>query len=214
MSNVKHPLLACDGWPFFLGGIFFLLFALGFNQLWLSILCVIYLSACFILFRDPYRQIPSLPLAVVSPVDGVIENISRIEEGLLLRSATVVRIRVIHSGAYTTRSPTEGKIMSLSDAEAGSRMIETGGLWIRTDEGEDVVMQMKSSGVYNLYPAIADVRYGERVGQGQRVGLNRLTQYTLLYLPENTKLSVVVGQNVYAATTVLAEYYRERDEEE
>ena len=68
--------------------------------------------------------------------------------------------------------------------------------------------------MYAMYPAIAVVRYGERVGQGERIGLNRLTQTTELYLPENTKLDVIIGQKVYAASTVLAEYYRERNEEE
>lgn len=214
MSNVKQPILASDGWPFFFGGVFVLAITIHYSQWWLLILCVPYFVACFLLFRDPYREVPSIPLAIVSPVDGIITDIQTVEKGLLLRSAKVLTISLIKSGAYTTRSPTEGKVMSLSDAEAGSRLVETSGLWIRTDEGDDVVMLLKSSGMYDMYSAVAHVRYGERVGQGERIGLNRLAQTAQLYLPENTEIDVTVGQKVYAANTVLAEYYREPTEEE
>lgn len=214
MYELKHKILASDGWPFIISGLVVFIVALKFSFWFLALLCLIYFVAAFFLFRDPHRDIPSLPLAVVSPVDGIIKDIRHVEEGLLKRASAIITIDIHKSGAYTTRSPTEGKIMSLSDAEAGSRLIETAGLWIRTDENEDVVMLMKSSGISSLYPAKAHVGYGERIGQGERVGLNRLTQISELYLPDNARIVVEIGEKVLAGTTVLAKYYREGSEEE
>ena len=125
---------------------------------------------------------------------------------MLKREALYLRIKLNKSGAYTTRSPTEGKIMSLNDAESGSRLVETHGLWVRTDENDDVVMLLRGSGYKSLYPAVADISYGERVGQGDRIGLNRLADYAELYLAADVKLLVGLGDKVNAASSVLAEY--------
>jgi len=206
MAKTKHPVLARDGWPFFFGGLLVLLFALKYEQWWLVILCGLYFISAFLLFRDPHREVPSIPLAVVSPVDGEVQIIECLQQGLLKRESLYVRIGLHKTGAYTTRSPTEGKIMSLSDAEAGSRQVESHGLWVRTDEDDDVVMLMRGSGYKSLYPAVADIHYGERVGQGDRIGLNRLADYVELYLPANVDLLVKLGDKVYAAASVLAEY--------
>ena len=217
MAETKHPILASDGWPFFIGGFIVLLFAIKYRQWWLVALCVIYFITAFLLFRDPHREIPSLPLAVVSPVDGTITVIECLHEGLLNREALYLKIKLNKCGAYTTRSPTEGKIMSLSDAESGSRLVESHGLWLRTDENDDVVMLLRGSGYKSLYPATADLRYGERVGLGDRIGLNRLAEFVELYLPANVKLAVALGDKVLAASSVLAEYQHqplETDESE
>jgi len=214
MAQTKHPLLARDGWPFILGGLLVFLVAFKYQLGWLMFSCAIYFLAAYLLFRDPYRAVPSLPLAVVSPVDGKIEILECLQEGLLKRETIYMKIRLDKTGAYTTRSPTEGKIMSMSDAESGSRLVETHGLWVRTDEGDDVVMLMRGSGYKSLYPAVADIRYGERVGQGDRIGLNRLADYVEMYLPANAKLTVDLGDKVFAASSVLAEYYRSPEEPE
>ena len=217
MAESKHPILASDGWPFFFGGLVVFIFALKYRQWWLVALCGIYFLAAFLLFRDPHRELTTLPLAVVSPVDGTVTVVQFLHQGLLNREALYIKIKLNKCGAYTTRSPTEGKIMSLSDAESGSRLVESHGLWIRTDENDDVVMLLRGSGFKSLYPAIADISYGERVGLGERIGLNRLADSLELYLPANVKLEVALGDKVLAASTVLAEYQHqliETDESE
>ena len=206
MAETKHPMIASDGWPFFFAGLIVLLVAFKFQEWFIVALCGVYFLAAFLLFRDPHREIPSSPFAVVSPVDGIIEVIECLQEGLLRREALFLKIKLNKSGAYTTRSPTEGKIMSLSDAESGSRLVESHGLWVRTDENDDVVMLLRGSGYKSLYPAVADISYGERIGQGDRIGLNRLADYAELYLPADVKLLVGLGDKVYAASSVLAEY--------
>ncbi|MBT8142727.1 MAG: hypothetical protein HKN88_01605 [Gammaproteobacteria bacterium] len=214
MADVKHPILASDGWPFFLGGLFVFLVGFKYGLTWLMLLCLVYFIAGFLLFRDPYRTIPAIPYAVVSPVDGRVMAISVLKEGLLERRAIKLTIRIYKSGAYTTRSPCEGKILSLSDVDLGSRRVDTRGLWIRTDEMDDVVMQMRGEGVAKWYPAVCHVRFGERIGQGERVGLNRLASNCVLYLPETIKLDIAIGQRVKAGSSILAEFDHGQFEEE
>lgn len=214
MSDIKHPMLASDGWPFLIAGLLVFILALNALWWWLAIICLFYLVGIIVLFRDPFREVPSLPLAVVSPVDGIVTEIQKVEQGLLRRAATRITIKIYKRGAYTTRSPTEGKILSLADDEAGSRMIETNGLWIRTDENDDIVMLMQGTGYADFYPAVASVRLGERIGQGERVGLNRFARTCVLYLPDNALLDIAVGQKVLSGSTVLAEYDHGQNEEE
>lgn len=213
MAAIKHPILASDGWPFMLSGLAVLVLSLKLHWWWLSVLCLVYLALAFILFRDPHREIPSRPLAVVSPVDGMVTDIRVVEKGLLNRTSKVVSIKIYKSGAYTTRSPTEGKILSLTDDEAGSRLVETAGLWVRSDENDDIVILLKYSGLSSLYPPVAHVSYGERIGQGQRTGMNRLAQVAELYLPADIVMQVGVGDKVLAGSSVLAEFYRVSEEE-
>lgn len=206
MTEVRHPLVAPEGWKFIFIGIIALLFSIRYGWVIFGLLCTIYLFGAYVLFRDPYREIPALPLAVLSPVDGQILELKTLNEGMLKRKTRYIKILIHKSGAYTTRSPTEGKVMSLSDAASGSNVIETGGLWVRTDENDDVVLRMTGAGPLDIYPPIAEIRYGERIGQGERIGVNRLARMAELYLPMNITLEVNLGDKVYAAKSVLAQY--------
>src|SRR5437868_15515858 len=87
-----HPLLAREGWPF---AAIALLAALGVGYLlgwWWSI--PLWLVAVFVLqfFRDPPRDVPDAPRAVVSPADGRIVDISRSRDPCLELDALQVRL--------------------------------------------------------------------------------------------------------------------------
>ena len=69
-SNYPHPILAKEGWPFIGIAVFlalFIHFLGGFGWAW-----PFYIIAIFVVqfFRDPARDIPSAPNAVLSPADG------------------------------------------------------------------------------------------------------------------------------------------------
>jgi phosphatidylserine decarboxylase len=79
---------------------------------------------------------------------------------------------------------------------------EASGLWLRTDEDDDVVLQFHGHR-FGLAPR-AFLRYGERVGQGQRCAYLRLTRFAEVQLPINGRVLVVTGQRVSAGSDVLA----------
>jgi len=156
-----------------------------------------------LVFRDPRREIPAVPLGVVSPVDGTVVGIGLTDKGVLNGEAHKIIIRINSLGTYTARCPVEGKIMdfrvelSQSVAPGGAR-----GLWVRTDEEDDVVLQFHGHR-FGLAPQ-AFLGYGERVGQGQRCAYLRLTRFAEVQLPINGRVLVSEGQRVSAGSDVLA----------
>lgn len=158
----------------------------------------------FFLFRDPGRDVPSLPLAIVSPVDGRVTEVVRHREGVLPGEWTKIVVSTNHLGAYTVRSPIEGTICDLRDrVPSGDRGKRLSGLWVRSEEQDDVVLLFP--GRHPRFGPKAFVRYGERVGQGQRFAYLRLASRAEIYLPVTASVSVGVGDRVLAGSGVLAE---------
>jgi phosphatidylserine decarboxylase len=155
-----------------------------------------------LIFRDPRRGIPASPLGVVSPVDGQVIDVDLADKGVLQGEAHRVHIRIDSFGTYTARAPVEGKIMDLRSVN-GDKVVDyrTNALWIQTDEGDDVVLQFRGHR-FGLAPQ-SFIRFGERVGQGQRCAYLRLTRFAELHLPIESKILVKPGQVVVAGTDLI-----------
>src|SRR5690606_2865103 len=157
----------------------------------------------YLVFRDPWREVASAPLGVVSPVDGKVAGLSAGDDAVdESKEAGVQRIviRVASLGTYTARSPVEGKITDCGvtpEPPDGAP-----GLWLLTDEGENVVLRFRGNR-FGIAPR-ASLTYGERVGQGQRCAYLRLTKFAEIELPPGSRFLVPKGQRVVAATDLLA----------
>ena len=150
-----------------------------------------------------------LPLAALSPVDGRVLDVGRCRSGLLDRESMRIIIKVNPMGAYTVRAPLEGKILDPRDnAKEGSRMTGRAGLWIRGDEGDDVVVTFSGGGWLGVPKAFR--RYGERIGHGHRCAFLRLARRCELYLPADVLVRVEPGDTVVASVTELAEFRHDR----
>lgn len=180
----------------------FLMFVAGvvlivyFNP-WYAILPSTVLVFMFLLFRDPMRFGPSVALGVVSPVDGEVVAVDTTDKCVVQGDAHRVRIRINSLGSYTARSPIEGKVMNLhSGTEGVGPDCPANALWVKTDEGNDVVLQFHG---YRLGLAPRSfIRYGERIGQGHRCAYLRLAQFAEVYLPIDGKVNVEPGQRLVA----------------
>jgi phosphatidylserine decarboxylase len=199
----RNPFVASEGIPYvllsgaaFVGCWHFLGFVSGIGPLAVGIYF-------YLIFRDPIRPVPAVPLGVVSPVDGHVVAIGRASKADQGNDGHRIIIRVNSLGTYTARCPVEGKIMDLSSAVAeGRRLLDTNGLWVRTDEGDDVILQF-SGHRFGLAPR-AFLQYGERIGQGQRCAYLRLTRLAEVELPLGARILVEEGQRVVAGSDVLA----------
>lgn len=156
----------------------------------------------YLVFRDPKRTIPASPLGVVSPVDGRITEIDLVDRGVLQGEAHRIFIEIDMLGTYTARSPVEGNIKDLNTL-AGDKVVDyrTNALWVQSDEGDDVVLQFRGYRL-GLVPK-AFVRYGERLGQGQRCAYLRLTKVAEVHLPIESKILVEAGQRVTAGLDLI-----------
>ncbi len=156
-----------------------------------------------LLFRDPPRAVPAQPLAVVAPVDGRVILIEPTDRGPLEGEALRITVRVNHAGAYSVRSPTEGKVLNLRDnVRAGSRLTGRSGLWVRTDEDDDVLLIMR--GFSRLAMPATFVGFGERLGQGQRFAFIRLATHADIYVDLASRVAVKPGDHVLSGSSVLA----------
>ena len=156
-----------------------------------------------LVFRDPRRRIPASPLGVVSPVDGEVISIGPADSGVSDGQADRIMIRIDSFGAYTARSPAEGTIMDLSSVKSSTGApLGQRGLWVRTDEKQDILLQFHGYR-FGLVPR-AFLGYGERVGQGQRCAYLRLATLAEVQVPLDSRALVTVGQRVQAGTDLLA----------
>lgn len=200
MARSRYPIIARQGWlpiavSLCVAGLVW--YSLG--LVWaLPLLALAALIAW--LFRDPYRQIPSTPLGVVSPADGVVESVDPVHDPFLKRDAIRVVLAMRGGDVYTTRSPVEGKVMDMlqagEDAEGASH-----GVWIKTDEDDDIVIVMGRGRLGNVPRCF--VQCGERVGQGQRCGFINFGSRLEVYLPVNSRIDIKPGSRIQAGTDLL-----------
>ncbi len=203
MKGRRNPFVAREGIPFLGAAFIGVCVALQSSGIYAAIPPAILFVYFFLVFRDPRRNIPAIPLGVVSPVDGTVVEIGLTDKSLLNGEVHKIIIRVDSFGTYTARCPVEGKIMDLrGDQPRSSGPREASGLWLRTDEDDDVVLQFHGHR-FGLAPR-AFLRYGERVGQGQRCAYLRLTRFAEVQLPINGRVLVATGQRVSAGSDVLA----------
>ncbi len=202
MRGRRYPLVAREGIPILLLAIV-ITGLCSYYEIWIVAIPAAILSvALYFLFRDPYRLVPAHPLAAVSPVDGVVAEVTVTNDSVNGSPAHKIIIRVDVRGTYTARSPVEGSVLDPARSTRGAdRTAGHPGLWIRTDEGDDVLLRFFGYR-FGLVPR-AFPRYGERVGQGQRCAYLRLTRFAEVHLPLNSQIQVTSGQRLRAGTDML-----------
>lgn len=179
-----------------LAGVLVLHF-IGFLQslvFWVLVLLVL------VLFRDPERDIPSQPLAIVSPADGKVTSISTVYDPYLLRQSVRISIQMPPYGVFTTRSPIEGKVLEPPNFPEDNNIPH--GVWLQSDEGDDVVMVMTRGPLKN--DPRCYIRFGERVGQGKRCGFVHLGGRVEVYLPEGSRPVIAEGDTVHSGSDIIA----------
>lgn len=168
----------------------------------------VFLILCFI-FRDPRREVPSSPLAVVAPASGRLKELGKETDPWLKRPAMKYRIIMSLWDVHSLRSPTEGKVMNewvTTDAEDGNRRQYA--CHIHTDEGDDVVLSVRPGKAALMAGIIA--RRGERVGQGQPLGFLFFTGVIEVYLPENSKTQIDPGVRIKSGSDILGQFVHGR----
>lgn len=201
MSANRYPLIAREGWWSILlvvvvGGLVWKLAGLVWSiPMWLLAVFIL------VLFRDPEREVPATPLGVVSACDGVVRSVETVHDHYLDREAIRVSVAMSHYGVYSTRSPVEGRIVDMVQARVEGESLPHG-VWLKTDEGDDLVVAMYRGPLHNSPRCY--VRYGDRVGQGQRCGFIHLGSMVETYLPTNCRVMVKEDDQVRAGTDLIA----------
>lgn len=202
MNGSRRPRVAAEGIPFIVGTAAVTAAAWFIGGPLAAVLPFASLLWTLVVFHDPVQDVPAAPHDVLSPVDGTVEAVGVIDGGLPDGPARRILIRTNVFGTYTARAPVEAKIMDLhGDHRRPLAATRDAGLWLRTDEGVDVVLQF--SGHRFGFSPRSLVRYGERLGQGQPCAYLRLTRYAEVCLPMDSRILVTARQRVAAGLDTL-----------
>lgn len=200
MASSRQRLISARGWRL-LGPVLLLaVVAMLGRGLSFGVPVLLLASLIALYYRDPRREIPSTPLGIVSPADGRMKEAGPAQDAFLGRPAVHIIIRPYWLGAYSLYSPVEGKVMELMRnddlAESGA------GFFLRTDEGDDVVMVLRSFSQFSLRRLYLPV--GDRLGQGKPFASSRFISRIDIYLPAGSRLNGEPGRRVTGARDVIA----------
>jgi phosphatidylserine decarboxylase len=205
-----HPVIAREGWPFLAIGVLLSVLITYFFAWW-SI--PFWLLTLFVLqfFRDPPREVPDDPRAVVSPADGRIVEVSRAQDPFLHREALKVSVFMNVFDVHSNRSPVDGVVKErwyFSGAfvnaalDKASLQNERNALWIRRTDGRDVTCVQVAGLIARRI--LCYVEAGAQLARGQRFGFIRFGSRVDVYLPLDAEMKAAIGEKVYAAESVLA----------
>ncbi len=165
-------------------------------------------------FRDPRRRVPAAPPgAMLSPADGKVVAVDRVEVPPVGGPAVVIRIFLSIFDVHVNRAPCAGRVVGLeyrrgrfhdarshhSTAENECNLIS-----LQTSGGEVVGIRQIAGKIARRI--VCDLRVGEHLEQGRRFGMIKFGSGTELILPrpDEVEVHVRVGDRVAAGLTTLA----------
>ena len=210
MNNYPHPIIAREGWPFLAVAVIVAITATLWCAAWSIPLWII---AVFILqfFRDPPREIPQNPDAILSPADGRIVAVERTLDPYAQREAIKISVFMNVFNVHSNRIPVDGTVQSIqyfagsfvnADLSKASLENERNALLIKTANGHDVTCVQVAGLIARRI--LCYVNAGEAVLRGQRYGFIRFGSRVDVYLPLTASVKVAIGDKVSATSTILA----------
>jgi phosphatidylserine decarboxylase len=206
------------GYPFILGGLAVAVLGLF---LWVPLawLGVLFTLFCLYFFRDPERVLPPRADVFVAPADGLVVSIEQAipPAELGLSSEPRIRVAIFLSvlDVHVNRAPIAGTVqkiayhpglfLSAADDKASDDN-ERNSLLLRLPTGEDVVVVQIAGLIARRI--LCEVREGQILTTGERLGIIRFGSRTDLYLPEGCTPLISIGQRMIGGETVIAELPR------
>ena len=206
-----HPVIAREGWPFLGIAVAAAVLAGVFAGWWWSL--PLWLAALFVLqfFRDPPREVPDEPRAVVSPADGRIVAVEKARDPWLERDALKISVFMNVFNVHSNRAPVDGEVRQVwyhagrffnAALDKASVENERNALWFRTRSGADVTCVQVAGLIARRI--LCYVRTGAELHRGERFGFIRFGSRVDVYLPLGAQPVAAIGDKVYAAESVLA----------
>lgn len=206
------------GYPFIMGGLAAALVGLFvWSPLaWAGVLVTLF---CLYFFRDPERVPPPRAGVFVAPADGLVVSIAQAvpPAELGLSTAPLTRIAIFLSvlDVHVNRAPIAGTVqkiayhpglfLSAADDKASDEN-ERNSLLLRLPTGEDVVVVQIAGLIARRI--LCEVREGQALATGERIGIIRFGSRTDLYLPEGCTPLIAAGQRMIGGETAIAELPR------
>ena len=159
-------------------------------------------------FRDPERETPAIPGAVLSPADGQVMSVDELDDpfvGPSVRVATFLSPLDVHvnrapiAGLVVAVTYSRGRFLAAYQAEAGQAN-ERCVVNLQGDSIRVTVVQIAGAVARRI---VCRVGPGDKLSAGERFGMIRFGSRTDCYMPRNTTVHVSEGDRVIGAETVL-----------
>lgn len=163
---------------------------------------------CVWFFRDPEREIPNVPGAIVSPGDGKVTDISSINSGGFQRTRISIFLNVFN--VHVNRSPIGGTI---SDVRYQHGKFVNAMAANSAEENEQNIVTVEGEGRTVIFKQIAgliarrivfNLKAGDKVARGQRVGLIKFGSRVDVLFDPDAAIHVKLGDHVQGGKSVLA----------
>ena len=191
--------------------LFFLALVSWFFTAWFSLLFLVLILYTLFFFRDPDRNIPADRNAVLAAADGIVKDISEVEETEVLKTK-MRRVGIFLSifDVHTNRAPIDGRIIYRQhheglclDARSPDCSEKNEAMtWAFENPRVTLVVRQLAGAIARRIVAWADV--GDELAKGERFGMIRFGSRTEVYLPLAATVFVKVGDHVAGGSTIIA----------
>lgn len=191
--------------------------AVSFGPAWLG---YIFYPALLILcglilyfFRDPKRSSPDDDNLVLSPADGRVVLIQKVEESEYMKGpATQISIFLSPLDVHVNRVPVSGDLeyvkyypgkYLMAWEDHASEMNERAHFGVKHASGVKILFKQITG--FMARRIVYHLTAGEQVKNGQRFGIMKFGSRMDVLLPENIKIRVKKGDRTVAGESILAE---------
>lgn len=165
-------------------------------------------------FRDPNRIIPDNSQAILSAADGkVVQIVEEFEPNFFQQQVRRVSIFLSVFNVHVNRIPLSGQVEYIkyipgkflaAFKEKASQENEQTEIGITADSGYRV-MYKQIAGII-ARRIVCDLKEGQLVKAGARMGMIRYGSRVDIFFPLNAKVLVDIGQKVYGGETIIATF--------
>ncbi|MCG8585807.1 MAG: phosphatidylserine decarboxylase [Pirellulales bacterium] len=169
-------------------------------------------------FRDPNRQTPTDPNLLISPADGKVVEITRLEHSEFI-DGPAVRIGIFLSlfNVHINRAPSRSRVIEMRyspglflNAMNPESAIRNENMWIGLEEDAEPHRRLIVRQISGLVARriCCELKPGDTIESGEKFGMIKLGSRTELIMPDtdDMEIAIAMGQSVKAGTTIMARY--------
>ncbi len=168
---------------------------------------------CISFFRDPWRSSDAGTNAILAPADGKVIAVSQAPPALIAAGLPCqVSIFMSPLNVHVNRAPIGGRATEArwspgakwpAFRDKASHLNEHAFVRLEGDAGMVAYKQIAGSVARRV---VCDLKPGDLVERGQRVGIIKFSSRVDLFLPAEARLDVAPGQRCRAGVTVVAHF--------
>ena len=213
MSNriYPHPIIAREGWPILAVALIAVIVSWMLDLGIITFLFFVFLVFAFQFFRDPAREAPEDPRAVVSPVDGRVCKVEKCTNPETGEDAVKVSIFMNVFNVHSQKSPVAGVVEKVTytpglfvnaDLDKASTENERNAVTVRMADGRRITFIQVAGLVARRIICYATI--GQELARGERYGFIRFGSRVDVYLPADAEIVAQIGDKMTGVSSTIA----------